>query len=252
MGLQDNPFLARIYAASPVFLQSAAVSALGARIRHRRYNASFRKYAKQYVRRQWKDEQFWIQHQNRKLRKILSLASETTEHYGGILDGLDIEEDRRPEEQLNDLPLLTSETIKDHPQQLVSDRVDLSDCISHSTSGTTGTPKTTYHTVASQHHYWAALERFWRRGGVRNESVGYVLDALLDAVPGSEFTKSELAAEAGISRQSVYTHLDLLLALGVLEPVEDSSPERYRVNDTSELLDRLHQVDGLVNGLLSD
>lgn len=87
---------------------------------------------------------------------------------------------------------------------------------------------------------------------VRNESVGYVLDALLDAVPGSEFTKSELAAEAGISRQSVYTHLDLLLALGVLEPVEDSSPERYRVNDTSELLDRLHQVDGLVNGLLSD
>lgn len=87
---------------------------------------------------------------------------------------------------------------------------------------------------------------------VQNESVGYILDALMDALPGSEFTKSELANEAGVSRQSLYTHLDLLLALGVLEPVEDSSPERYRADPDSELLDLLHQVNGVVNQRLSD
>lgn len=87
---------------------------------------------------------------------------------------------------------------------------------------------------------------------VQNESIGYILDALMDALPGSEFTKSELATEAGVSRQSVYTHLDLLLVLGVLEPVEDSSPERYRVNSDSELLDLLHQVNGQVNQRLSE
>ncbi|WP_436902588.1 ArsR family transcriptional regulator [Halovenus halobia] len=87
---------------------------------------------------------------------------------------------------------------------------------------------------------------------VQNESVGYILDALMDALPGSEFTKSELATEAGVSRQSVYTHLDLLLVLGVLEPVEDSSPERYRVDSDSELLDLLHQVNGKVNKRLSE
>jgi DNA-binding transcriptional ArsR family regulator len=86
---------------------------------------------------------------------------------------------------------------------------------------------------------------------VQNESVGYVLDALMDALPGSEFTKSELATEAGVSRQSVYTHLDLLLVLGVLEPVEESSPQRYRVNGDSDLLDLLHQVNGKVNQRLS-
>lgn len=90
-----------------------------------------------------------------------------------------------------------------------------------------------------------------RRILVQNESVGYVLDALMDALPGSEFTKSELAAEAGVSRQSVYTHLDLLLVLRVLEPVEDSSPERYRVNADSELLALLHQGNGIVNERLA-
>lgn len=87
---------------------------------------------------------------------------------------------------------------------------------------------------------------------VQNESVGYILDALMDALPGTEFTKSELATEAGVSRQSLYTHLDLLLVLGVLEPVEESSPQRYRVNAESELLELLHQVNGTVNRRLSE
>ena len=87
---------------------------------------------------------------------------------------------------------------------------------------------------------------------VQNESVGYILDALLDSLPGSEFTKTELADKAGVSRQSVYTHLDLLLVLGVLESVEDSSPERYRVNADNDLLQLLHQVNGVVNERLAD
>ena len=87
---------------------------------------------------------------------------------------------------------------------------------------------------------------------VQNESVGYILDALMDSLPGTEYTKSELATDAGVSRQSLYTHLDLLLALNVLEPVEDSSPQRYRVNADSELLSLLHQVNGTVNQQLSE
>lgn len=87
---------------------------------------------------------------------------------------------------------------------------------------------------------------------IQNESVGYILDALMDALPGTEFTKTELATEAGVSRQSLYTHLDLLLALGVLEPVENSSPQRYHVNTDSDLLDLLHQVNGTVNQRLPD
>ena len=87
---------------------------------------------------------------------------------------------------------------------------------------------------------------------VQNESVGYILDALMDSLPGAEYTKSELATDAGVSRQSIYTHLDLLLALDVLEPVDESSPQRYRVNSDSELLGLLHRVNGTVNRRLSE
>ena len=87
---------------------------------------------------------------------------------------------------------------------------------------------------------------------VQNESVGYILDALMDSFSGAEYTTSELATDAGVSRQSLYTHLDLLLALNVLQPVEASSPQRYRVNPDSELLGLLHQVNGTVNQRLSN
>jgi predicted regulator of amino acid metabolism with ACT domain len=86
----------------------------------------------------------------------------------------------------------------------------------------------------------------------QNDSVGLVLDALMDALPGSEFTKTELAERSGVSRQSVYSHLDLLIALEVLEPVDGSSPQRYRVNSDSDLLTLLHRVDGTVNERLSE
>ena len=87
---------------------------------------------------------------------------------------------------------------------------------------------------------------------VQNASVGYILDALMDSLPGAEYTKSELATDAGVSRQSIYTHLDLLLALDVLEPVEASSPQRYRVNSDSELLGLLHRVNGTVDRRLGE
>lgn len=85
----------------------------------------------------------------------------------------------------------------------------------------------------------------------QNDSVSLVLDALMDALPGSEFTKTELANEAGVSRQSLHTHLDLLLGLGIVEPVEGSSPQRYRKNPDSEILELLHQLEGKVHERLA-
>lgn len=80
-----------------------------------------------------------------------------------------------------------------------------------------------------------------------NESVAFVIDALLDLPDRREFTKAELAEMAGVSRQSVYTHLDFLLALGVMESVEDTSPQRYRFDPESDVSRALVQLDGAVN-----
>jgi DNA-binding transcriptional ArsR family regulator len=85
----------------------------------------------------------------------------------------------------------------------------------------------------------------------QKDSVGLMIDAIMDSLPGSEFTKTELADRAGVSRQSVHSHLDLLLALGVLERVPETSPERYRADRDSDVLELLHRLEGAVNDRLN-
>lgn len=80
-----------------------------------------------------------------------------------------------------------------------------------------------------------------------NRSVAHVIDALLDLPGHREFTKTELAEMAGVSRQSVYTHLEFLLSLGVVEPVEDTSPQRFRFAPESDVSRALVELDGAVN-----
>lgn len=78
----------------------------------------------------------------------------------------------------------------------------------------------------------------------RNESVAYIIDALLDAPAYREYTQSELAAKAGVSRKSVQRHLDLLLEAGILTNVGNTGHTRYRFNPESEVSEHLIQLDG--------
>lgn len=81
----------------------------------------------------------------------------------------------------------------------------------------------------------------------RHDSVARIVDALLDRPAHDQFTQTELADAAGVSRQSVHRHLDLLLELGVLEPVDDTSPQRYSFVPDSEVGEAIVRLDGAVN-----
>ena len=81
----------------------------------------------------------------------------------------------------------------------------------------------------------------------RNESVAKIVDALLDLPPRRECNQSELAEQAGVSRQSVSRHLDLLVHIGVLEPVQNTSPQRYRFDPTSDVSRAIVELDGAMN-----
>jgi predicted ArsR family transcriptional regulator len=86
----------------------------------------------------------------------------------------------------------------------------------------------------------------------KNDTVPLVIDALLDLPAHREFTQTELADIAGVSRQSVNRHLDLLLAVGVVEPVENTSPQRYRFDADAAVSRRLVELDGAVADALAD
>lgn len=81
----------------------------------------------------------------------------------------------------------------------------------------------------------------------RHESVAKIVDALLDRSAHDQFTQTELADAAGVSRQSVHRHLDLLLDIGVLEPVENSTPQRYAFVPDSEVGEAIVRLDGAMN-----
>ena len=84
---------------------------------------------------------------------------------------------------------------------------------------------------------------------MQNESVGYMIDALMD-MPGTQFSKSLLAEKAGVSRQSVHAHITLLVNLGIVKEVDESDPVEYTLND-DEIVRLLYRLEGVVHRRLN-
>ena len=80
----------------------------------------------------------------------------------------------------------------------------------------------------------------------------YIVDALLDAPPHREFNQTELAENAGVSRQSVSRYLDLLVDVGIVEPVGETSRKRYRFNPDNSVSEALIRLDGAMNAASAD
>lgn len=80
-----------------------------------------------------------------------------------------------------------------------------------------------------------------------NQSVVKMIDTLLDFPPHKEVTKTELAELSGVSRQSVHNHIDLLVYIDVIEPVPETSPQRYRFNHESEVSEAIIRLEGAMN-----
>lgn len=77
---------------------------------------------------------------------------------------------------------------------------------------------------------------------VGNQTIPLVIDALLDAPPGREFNKKELAEYAGTTPQSIQNHIDDLLRFQIVETVPDTQPTRYRLDTDSPVIKELFQL----------
>lgn len=65
---------------------------------------------------------------------------------------------------------------------------------------------------------------------------------------GRDLTVSQLARQAGVSRSSVYNHIDELLELGVVEEsrtTNDGHSPLYQLNDESEIADLCYKLEGI-------
>lgn len=73
-----------------------------------------------------------------------------------------------------------------------------------------------------------------------------LIDAILDAPPGYEFSPPEIAPRAGISAQSVRNHIDILVDRGILKQINGS---RYAVVDQGKVITELRELNSAVNAV---
>lgn len=78
-------------------------------------------------------------------------------------------------------------------------------------------------------------------------SMRFVLDALLDRSPAAEFTKSELAEQAGISTETLRKLFPTLKDLGIISQVENT--QRYQYQDTAPVSRALVKVSAAANAM---
>lgn len=80
----------------------------------------------------------------------------------------------------------------------------------------------------------------------KHESIPILIDALLDLPPGREFNKTELADHAGLTRQTVSNYVSELLAFEIIEPVPNTSPQRYQLAQ-SDVVEQLFALNNALN-----
>lgn len=81
------------------------------------------------------------------------------------------------------------------------------------------------------------------------EARALLVDAILDSGPGGEFTHADLSRQAGITDESVRTHIDVFVDLGLIKPVSEEGIQTYRVNERSRVLFELENLNSAVNAI---
>lgn len=131
-----------MYARLPLGLQHAAVTAYGAYWHWLRFGRGFERFVDGYIRREQFTQAEWKAWQSEQLRQLLSEAARYVPYYRSAWTN----EQKRAAEcgELSALPLLEKDAIRAAPEAFLNERLPRIPRWSFHTSGTTGTPITTY------------------------------------------------------------------------------------------------------------
>ena len=137
----------RIYGVLPTPLQHIAVTGYGFAWKWRRQGGQFKTYRNGFSERDRISESDWTRWQTDALREVLRDAW-TVPHYRSVWSGRDFSEsdvDSFTLDQLKHLPLLDKESVRHAPERLCPGGAPSRTASAWYTSGSTGTPLTTYH-----------------------------------------------------------------------------------------------------------
>lgn len=157
----------KVYSASPKFVHDAIYTCFGfaklLEYRHLR-----KAYLLDYISEEKKTKQEIRKDQLDKLRELLIYAEENTEYYRNVFKAVGFEPRKFSSfEDLEVLPILTKEIIGTNSSELLSKDPSLSDALSMSSGGTTGTTLSFKMDKETHRRKEAQALRYWERHGYR-------------------------------------------------------------------------------------
>lgn len=153
-------FINKIYETSPVFFQNILISIYGYNLKKSRYGKIFQKELKEFKKRETYSTQEWRRYQTKKLRELLIHAFTSVPFYNSLYKehGFKLSDFEKFEiEDLKKLPYLEKEDLRKYGRTtLLSSKRKKGVFIS--SSGSTGTPVSTYYSNEFHQVWFAAYE----------------------------------------------------------------------------------------------
>ena len=135
----------RLYNASPWYLQNIFVSAYGLVLMRRLTSPAIKKHLAYYLKTQWLSREDMAELQSKKLQALIQHAYQNVPYYRQVFGRLGLKpEDIRTPADLEKLPLLGKQEIRQNPDAFFVRNMDRQKMNAMATSGTTGSPLTVY------------------------------------------------------------------------------------------------------------
>lgn len=157
----------KLYDRLPVCLQNAACSLEGVRVNHRKRGNHVQRELKAFLeRKDWSYAQLCA-YRDAQLAKMVEHCYRHVPYYHDLFDQLGVDyRSIRHLEDLQQLPILTKDVVRQNFDQLFADNVDKSQLMFRHTSGTTGSGFQFYYTKDAYAKQWAEAQRHYQSLGV--------------------------------------------------------------------------------------
>ncbi|MEW8644885.1 MAG: hypothetical protein AB2563_02215 [Candidatus Thiodiazotropha endolucinida] len=168
----DTPFK-NLYDALPASVQSLAVTGYSILLDRKRYGGEYEKVKRFLQESQWYSEQQLIEYQNKMLTQLIQYSYEHVEYYRNLMRNYKLKpSDIKTTDDLQKLPVLTKELIKEKFNSLLSDEFKFNKVEKGHTSGTTGSPLEICYSKNLVNFNYAMLDRQYSWAGVNLGKFG--------------------------------------------------------------------------------
>lgn len=134
-------FVQSVYQHSPAFVQNLGVSWYGWRVKRREYSKRFWTTLDQFEKQQWYSPGELLAYQNERLIELIKSCYQYVRYYRQVMkDRRLTPADFRTASDLEKLPILTRQDVRNHADDLISANISRRGTCDGYTSGTTGSP----------------------------------------------------------------------------------------------------------------